>query len=210
MWILFCTNYRISIKKNIYDLWWYISMLANTFSDTKALWKPNMVWFISLQGTNNFTNIWLYWRTSTIVTLHIKQIPISFFFFLNNTSFVGMKAVVSSSFSDDIPDKQRPTIWFFYWLGVRAFEIWTKKEKQPLGIKAKTSEIKMVWREEHKIQDQKSRRDPLNSDPLAVNSRQSTNGWLPGLPGAGKVQWWFLYFKKLGTMFWIVQYQSKN
>lgn len=133
-----------------------------------------------------------------------------FFFFLNNTSFVGMKAVVSSSFSDDIPDKQRPTIWFFYWLGVRAFEIWTKKEKQPLGIKAKTSEIKMVWREEHKIQDQKSRRDPLNSDPLAVNSCQSTNGWLPGLPGAGKVQWWFLYFKKLGTMFWIVQYQSKN
>lgn len=55
-------------------------MLANTFSDTKALWKPNMVWFISLQGTNNFTNIWLYWRMSTIVTLHIKWFP--FFFFL--------------------------------------------------------------------------------------------------------------------------------
>lgn len=23
-------------------------------SDTKALWKPNMVWFVSLQGTNYF------------------------------------------------------------------------------------------------------------------------------------------------------------
>lgn len=37
----------------------------------------------------------------------------------------------------------------------------------------------MVWREEHKRQDQKSRRDPVNSDPLAVNSWLSTDAWLP-------------------------------
>lgn len=38
---------------------------------------------------------------------------ISFFFFLkkkSNTGFVGMKAVVSSSFSEDIPEDWRPTI----------------------------------------------------------------------------------------------------
>lgn len=44
--------------------------------------------------------------------------------------------------------------------------------------KLETSEIKMVWREARKRQDQKSRRGPLNSDPLAVNSWQSTNGRL--------------------------------
>lgn len=40
-----------------------------------------------------------------------KTISISFFFFFNNTSFVEMKAVVSSSFSEDFPGDRKPRIW---------------------------------------------------------------------------------------------------
>lgn len=108
---------NIHLKKHTYDLWWYIyiSMLANIFLDTKALWKPNMVWFISLQGTNNFTNIWLHWRTSTAVTSHRKLTS----FCKNNTGFVGIKAVVSSSFSEDIqkigsPGSEFLTSWVWW------------------------------------------------------------------------------------------------
>lgn len=57
------------------------------------------------------------------------------------------------------------------------FEMEKKKpvnKKQHSGTKLQTSEIKMVWREEHKRQDQKSKRDPLNFAPLAVRSWPST------------------------------------
>lgn len=40
-----------------------------------------------------------------------------FHFFLNNTGFVGIKAVVSSSFSEDTPDDWKPTVWISHQLG---------------------------------------------------------------------------------------------
>lgn len=54
----------------------------------------------------------------------------------------------------------------------------TKKERKRTNQhpKPKTSEVKKIWRKEHKRKDQKSRRYPLKSDRLAVNSPQSVNG----------------------------------
>lgn len=51
-----------------------------------------------------------------------------------------------------------------------------KQKKQHPGTKLETSEIKMVWRKEHKRP--KSRTDHLNSGPLAMNSRQSAHSYL--------------------------------
>lgn len=121
-----------------------------------------------------------------------------FFFFSTNTGFVGMKAVVSSSFSKDIPDDWRPTIWISYWLGWgngdEDIQHETKQQKNKIKIKKrkarkefkkkrkkKTTDTKTNTLEQkqkskwftmggHKRQDQKSGKYPLTCHPLAVNS----------------------------------------
>lgn len=128
---------------------------AGTFSDAKALGKPNMVWFISLQGTNNFTNIWLYWRTSTTVTLHIKHISFSFIISFITLVLWGWKEVVSRSSVKDIPDDLRTTIWISYWIGWEVSIIWNGSRNQTKTKSwAKALRNQSGWREESKGRDQ--------------------------------------------------------
>lgn len=105
-----------------------VSMLASTFSETKALWKPNMVWFVSLQGTNNFTNIWLHWRTSTTVTLHGKQTSTSFF--LKWHWFCRQESSGSQQLPWRRPGRRRPAVWISHWPGGRWEHIWNEKSKK--------------------------------------------------------------------------------
>lgn len=145
-----------------------VHFYAGTFSDTKALGKPNMVWFISLQGTNNFTNIWLYWRTSTTVTLHRKHISIPLF---NNTGFVGWKRFpaalvrtlrVTGGHTWILPGWDEECDWGYLRWGQGAGEGESNKTQ---GAKPEPSEIKVVWREGYRRPDRKLRRDPLDLTP---------------------------------------------
>lgn len=93
-----------------------------------------------------------------------------FHFFLNNTGFVGIKAVVSSSFSEDTPDDWKPTVWISHQLGwgtgqghsrnspSHPLKWGIKRTNQSPRTKPETSETRMASREEHKWQDQQSRR----------------------------------------------------
>lgn len=151
-------------------------MLANTFSDTKALWKTQYGLVHKFARYKQFHKHMIILKTSTTVTLHIKQISISYFF-----SFFKIMNWLCGNESSGFQQLQwrhsrwlethslnflLASVWGWEWGHLK----WKKKKKETIPKTIPWNKTRNLRNQNGLVrraqkQDQKSRGDPLTSDP---------------------------------------------